>query len=235
MNPPFGLFPEKVKPYATIRYAEGQSDIAAAMVQRGSSWLNQAGFVGALTTRTLLVLPTFDEWRINETLVHNQLRTVADLGYGVLDEAMVEAAAYVLTGLNSNTATFICCLNYQEKESALLSKVKEACTEQCGGDVYLRTPNDFVAFPAAVLAYWIPTHFAQQIISWPKLEAQGVSAKKGLNTSDDERLLRACWEVSSSVTGEGLRWVFIAKGGEWNRESSDVSLYLSEANCSHLA
>ena len=54
------------------------------------------GFLGAITSRTGFFLTSFKKWR-EEILLHEARPTVfADLGYGVLDFAMVETAAYCL-------------------------------------------------------------------------------------------------------------------------------------------
>jgi hypothetical protein len=52
--------------------------------------------LGAITSRTGFFLTSFKKWR-EEILLQEATPTVfADLGYGVLDSAMVETAAYCL-------------------------------------------------------------------------------------------------------------------------------------------
>ena len=57
--------------------------------------------LGAITSRTGFFLTSFKKWR-EEILLHEARPTVfADLGYGVLDSAMVETAAYCLQRMNT--------------------------------------------------------------------------------------------------------------------------------------
>ena len=52
--------------------------------------------LGAITSRTGFFLTSFQRWREDVVLGEARPTVVADLGYGVMDEAMVEAAAYAL-------------------------------------------------------------------------------------------------------------------------------------------
>jgi hypothetical protein len=66
------------------------------MVERGLELLRRGGRVGAITSRTCFFLSSFQRWREEVVLGIAQPEVMADLGYGVMDDAMVEAAAYVL-------------------------------------------------------------------------------------------------------------------------------------------
>ena len=52
--------------------------------------------LGAITSRTGFFLSSFQEWREEILLKEAPPVVFADLGYGVLDSAMVEVAAYCL-------------------------------------------------------------------------------------------------------------------------------------------
>jgi hypothetical protein len=58
--------------------------------------LRPGGRLGAITSRTCFFLSSFEKWRESILLAIAPPVVVADLGHGVMDEAMVEAAAYVL-------------------------------------------------------------------------------------------------------------------------------------------
>ena len=66
------------------------------MVERGVELLRAGGRIGAITSRTCLFLSSFQKWREQVVLGIAKPEVVADLGHGVMDDAMVEAAAYVL-------------------------------------------------------------------------------------------------------------------------------------------
>jgi hypothetical protein len=52
--------------------------------------------LGAITSRTGFFLSSFQKWREAILLQEARPTVFADLGYGVLDTAMVETAAYCL-------------------------------------------------------------------------------------------------------------------------------------------
>ena len=63
-----------------------------------SFWF-RAGMLGAITSRTGFFLSSFQKWREEIILKEAPPVVFADLGYGVLDGAMVEVAAYCLERL----------------------------------------------------------------------------------------------------------------------------------------
>ena len=96
MNPPFGAASKGWKATFEQTYPRTKNDLYAAFVERGLDLLHAGGLLGAITSRTGFFLTSFQKWR--EELIFSVARptVVADLGYGVLDTAMVETAAYVL-------------------------------------------------------------------------------------------------------------------------------------------
>ncbi len=96
MNPPFGAAAERGKRYIDETYPRTKNDLYAAFVERGLEWLHPRGMLGAITSRTGFFLGSFQRWREEILLKEARPAVVADLGYGVLDTAMVETAAYVL-------------------------------------------------------------------------------------------------------------------------------------------
>jgi hypothetical protein len=96
MNPPFGAPSLGSKDYITRAYPRTKNDLYAAFVERGLELLGNCGMLGAITSRTGFFLKSFQQWREDVLLKDGRVIALADLGYGVLDTAMVETAAYVL-------------------------------------------------------------------------------------------------------------------------------------------
>jgi Eco57I restriction-modification methylase len=96
MNPPFGFLSLGVKSELSRNYPHSRIDLLAIFVERGASLLRPSGRLGAITSRTCFFLSSFTEWRQKVVLGETRPEVVADLGYGVMDDAAVEAAAYVL-------------------------------------------------------------------------------------------------------------------------------------------
>lgn len=96
MNPPFGDASKPSKEYIDNVYPRTKNDIFAAFIERGIEQLHPRGKLGAITSRTGFFLSSFQKWREEILLKEAPPTVVADLGYGVLDTAMVEVAAYCL-------------------------------------------------------------------------------------------------------------------------------------------
>ena len=96
MNPPFGEASKPSKPLIEASYPRTKNDVYAAFVERGLQLLSTGGMLGAITSRTGFFLSSFQKWREEILLKEAQPTVFADLGYGVLDTAMVETAAYCL-------------------------------------------------------------------------------------------------------------------------------------------
>lgn len=96
MNPPFGAASLAAKKEFETAYPRTKNDIYAAFVERGIELLHPRGMLGAITSRTGFFLSSFQKWREEILLKEAPPIVFADLGHGVLDQAMVEVAAYCL-------------------------------------------------------------------------------------------------------------------------------------------
>ena len=96
MNPPFGALAANTKDELAAAYPRGKSDLMAVFVERGLELLHLGGRLGAITSRSCFFLSSFQAWRAQVVLETARPEVMTDLGHGVMDEAAVEAAAYVL-------------------------------------------------------------------------------------------------------------------------------------------
>jgi hypothetical protein len=96
MNPPFGALSDGAKENLSKTYRNSKNDLLAVFVDRGLDLLRVHGKLGAITSRTGFFLSSFGKWRAKVVLEIGKPEVVADLGLGVMDAALVEAAAYVL-------------------------------------------------------------------------------------------------------------------------------------------
>lgn len=100
MNPPYGSFVdrERVRKFVDTAYPLTKNNIYAAFIDRATQLVENEGYVGALVSSTFVNLKTFEKLRTEILLKRNPLLVMLDLGYGILDDATVEAAALVLKG-----------------------------------------------------------------------------------------------------------------------------------------
>lgn len=98
MNPPYGPFVPMVKEFVKAAYPLTSNDIYAAFIDRGTQLTEAEGYVGALVSATFMKAVSFEKLRTEVLLKRNPLVTLLDLGFGILDDATVEAAALVVHG-----------------------------------------------------------------------------------------------------------------------------------------
>jgi len=98
MNPPYGAFVPRTKEFVKAAYPLTANDIYAAFIDRATQLTEPEGYVGALVSATFVNLTTFEKLRTEILLKRNPLIIMLDLGFGILDDATVEAAAIVLRG-----------------------------------------------------------------------------------------------------------------------------------------
>jgi hypothetical protein len=96
MNPPFGALASNTKEQLSKAYPLSKNDLVSIFVERGLELIRPSGRIGAITSRTCFFLTSYQKWREQLVLGVAKPEVMADLGHGVMDDAMVEAAAYVL-------------------------------------------------------------------------------------------------------------------------------------------
>jgi hypothetical protein len=247
MNPPFGDGSKLAKSLIEKHYPRTKNDVYAAFVERGLNLLVSGGMLGAITSRTGFFLSSFQKWR-EEILLHEAQPTVfADLGYGVLDTAMVETAAYCLSKQSGNARTTFFRLLHVDDKQAALQRERAAP----GSLTFGVEPSQFRLVPGSPFAYWVSDRIRRLFRELPPFESEGRTVRVGLQTSDDFRFVRCWWEVDPAKildgrhgpnwrddlrafqdwcrqrTFAGKRWVPFAKGGEYSPFYADLHLVVN--------
>lgn len=211
MNPPFGAGSTRAKKEFEKAYPRTKNDVYAAFVERAIELLCSRGRVGAITSRTGFFLASFQRWREDVLLKEAPPIVVADLGYGVMDSALVSAAAYCLEkaapGDYARKAVFLKAVDVLDKESLLRTGHH---TSGISFEIYTES---FLSLPRSPFAYWAPKRIFSVFQEYGAFEQDGRTAKQGLATGSDERFLRAWWEVAPTHLNESHAWVPLVKGG----------------------
>ncbi|MBC8432683.1 MAG: BREX-1 system adenine-specific DNA-methyltransferase PglX [Desulfobacterales bacterium] len=213
MNPPFGLSPKSVFGYFKEAYPDTYVDLYACSVTRGRA-LAPFGYVGAITSRAFLTTKKLIRWRTNEVVKYIQV--LLDLGLGVMDDAFVEACAYVLS--ENESATFM-AFNRRDTvaKAALPDDLKSP-------DSYVVDRTNIKSLPSAKILYSVSPRIHAILRTKNVFEPDIGTAREGLRTFDDYRFLRLKWEVPPVCIGANRIWEPLAKGGEFARYYSDLSL-----------
>lgn len=240
MNPPFGDPVSSTKPYLKAAYPWiPTNDLFAAFVGRGLELCASGGYVGAITPRSGMFLKTFEKWR-QHAMADNKLVVLADLGYGVMEQALVEAAAYVVEAERpgpEHRPRFIRLLKDTNRPAGLRDAIKAARANKADPRLYQVPLTELTSVPGAPIAYWMSPSIRRLFSDYPPLEGHGAQVRQGLATGDDFRFVRAFWEVdpariarSREETKQGKRWVPFAKGGEYSPYWADIHLVVDWEN-----
>jgi hypothetical protein len=212
-NPPFGESTDAANDFLKRFYPTSHGDLATCFIEAGCLLLHTNGLLGTITTRTIFLLAQSSKFRSTVLDGGRRMRIVADLGYGVLDGATVETAAYVVSATSVDEGTWIRLVKEADKAELLRNPPTEL--------TYRVRPRIFQYFPKVPFSYWVPAGILQAFARLPAFEGKDRWVRCGMGTLDDFRFVRCWWEVSSSRLHEqsdhvdvSRPWVTYAKAGE---------------------
>ncbi len=211
MNPPFGEFSKPYKMYSRITYPNSYNDILGAFVERWIHSLSQFGRLGAITSRTCFFLNSFTDWREKVILTEAALTVVADLGQGIMDNAMVEAAAYILERSHQKSMIpFIRAITEVDREKIILDGIGAIKSGSSERHLFFTRQNTFRKLANAPFVYWADSEDLDCFTALPTFEPEVAEVRQGLATGDDARFVRSVWEVSPKDT----QFVYYPTNGE---------------------
>ena len=253
MNPPFGAASVGSKGYIDGSYPRTKNDLYATFVERMLEVLHEKGFIGIISSRTGFFLSSFTRWREEILMQESSLHTVADFGFGVL-EAMVETAAYTIEKVPSTGRKAVFFRLLKEDVGGKGEALLEAIKDKDSGKRFVVKLDSFSLVPNSPFSYWVSDRLRYKFKEFPPFEGDGGAVQHGLSTKDDFRFMRLNWEVSPNKvlrttlkewtnlkernydnirhyfvekTFTGVKWVNLAKGGEYSPYYSDIHLVVN--------
>jgi len=223
MNPPFGLGSKASEKYLNSKYVgSGSSEVCASFYSRVLEWLNGRGFFGAISSRTFFYLYSLKDWRCEQAFPLSTLHYWIDLGQGILDDAVNETAAYIVSKgrLKNHVSLFGMYHREQDKQAAIAAFVSN------GPRNYARRLSDFEKLPDKPLCYWVSNSFVKNLGHFKIFGVDIADVQMGLAPRDEFRFSRLWWEVDPNEIGVEREWLPYAKGGELSPYYSDVELLL---------
>jgi hypothetical protein len=227
MNPPFGESSNGAKEYINKEFPESKDDIYAVFIERCLKITRPGGLIGAITNKTGFFLQTFERWRSLITTRPRNLETAVDLGFGVLDAAMVETMMYTIS-LNECSrealTDFIRLTHESSKAEALRKTIKSlSAGANLLASYWRRRCSDFKEIPGNPICYWVSDSFARLFRDLSPFHPKHGHIYQGIATGDNFRFLRCRWEVPFSELASG-NWNTYVKGGASKLWLSDLPL-----------
>ncbi|EBX6302552.1 BREX-1 system adenine-specific DNA-methyltransferase PglX [Salmonella enterica subsp. enterica serovar Enugu] len=196
-NPPYmggkGMNGE-LKEFAKNNFPDSKSDLFAMFIERGFCWLKDAGFNSMVTMQSWMFLSSFENMR--ENILNNYtIETMVHMGNGVMKiafgtNATVFRNSYIPTYQGSFSYTDNDDINDNGHPKEFPVKNERLKTAAA---------YDFKKITGVPIAYWIPENLRDLFLTSASL-GEISPAKKGLITSDNDRFLRAWYEVNIDRT-----------------------------------
>lgn len=156
MNPPFGEFPEKCEEIFDKAFPLTSNDLYGMFYERTLQWLTNGGKVGAITNRTWLGLPTFENLRSKVFCVAGAVEVAADLGSFVLEAQVETLAAVIGSDATAETPAFwVRLLKTRRKEETLLEAIEAIRQEMLHSTCFISKASRFADMPKCVYGYWM--------------------------------------------------------------------------------
>ena len=225
MNPPFGESTTRTRSLIKTQFPTSAKDIFQAFVSRATELLVPFGRAGVLSARTGFFMGNSESWR-RDVIWNNELEVFTDLGLGVLDDALVEAAAYCLvanTGGSRRSPYVTRHLETRNKQKELVDSIRTFRESGQLPQSGFAPPIDVIRkLPSGVFAYWAPASFLARFLKSGAFQDVVAPVRQGLATANDFRFVRLRWEVPNSSLGK--RWHLFSKGGEYSPPFDDIHL-----------
>jgi hypothetical protein len=211
MNPPFGDPSLALRALVKTYCGKGTVNLLTAFVVR-SLQLAPLGVLGALTDSTWLRKADYESLR-DFLCTQRQLPSViADLGWGVLDDANVAACAFVIPdrAICKSMLAFSHVTSGPQHRASLLhrsvdSLLSTGASHTTQSDtVFLRPWHFFDTFPNRALAFDTPEALVAAFVTWQPVSAYALP-RRGYTPGDTFRFFRCWWEVPTQEMG-GKWW-----------------------------
>ena len=219
MNPPFGA------PTASGVSAldhDAANNLYSAFVIR--AFQQCTGFIGAITDRTFFVQDSFKRYRFRLLSATWSLRLAVDLGWGVLDTADVQVAAYVLSNQGGSQHLFLDLREVADKSDTLATILTDVTVSR----VRVLTESHFRHLPNRVFAYSLPQVIFDLFVRDKSL-SDIATLPRGLGSNKAFRTYRVWFEVPQGSIGAKKRWRTLSNGGDFSpffREDAGVADWL---------
>jgi len=190
MNPPFGDPTPRQVPFLKEQFPQTRFDLSACFVERSLQLLQEGGWIGAITSRSLYFLIRFEEFRRKILFGKSNLEFFVDLGLGVLD-AFIDTSLIVTTNDIGRQQEFLISFGLTElndKAEELRGAVDFAIdTHNLGKVTFIRRAEHFSRLPTVSLSYWCSDQIALLLRPSNNLEQAGIETCVGLQSDDDTK------------------------------------------------
>ncbi len=223
-NPPYqGTAKMADSAYVSAQYKLGKADLYAAFLLRGLELVRPGGVSAMLTMRNWMFIKQYAALR-EHLLERYDLRGLGDFDRGAFEDVPDEVVSVVVSlfrrGEASGASVALCPTPRDDnsRDAARTSRKRAATLCQVGR--YEFDPAALRVVPEWPLVYWWDRVTSDLFSRFPTL-ADTSPAKQGMATSNNQRFLRAVWELPSRPEMDWAPYIKGAAGQAWFDASPD--------------
>ena len=204
------------------RAFDGMPDLFAAFTRRSLELCKRDGLIAFVALSNWMFLSSFAP--VRELLLEGQIVLLADLGKGAFRHAskLIQTAMVVASPTRRPNTTALGARVGSRDEIAADQPERIAAALREPGCFRPFDPADFAHVEGAPFLFWIEPDLLRRYEALPKI-ADVARGAGGIATGDNERFVRAIWEVppaaaKAALRGEGTTHVPYLKGAsgrEW--------------------
>ena len=223
-NPPYmgsSGMNAKLSDYVKKFYPDSKSDLFAVFIEHGNEMVKRAGFNCMVTMQSWMFLSSFEKMRVNAL----QTKTITNLMH--MENMVMGIAFGTAVTVFQNVAVHGYKGTYNQIK---LQDIENDVPKQfpVSGNRFAQVSTDnFSKIPGKPLAYWVSNEMLRSFADFAPL-GDNYPICIGMRTGDDERFLRAWYEVpftkigigyksASEFTEQHRKWVPYNKGGEYRK------------------
>lgn len=225
MNPPYGDCTNAGMQYLKEQYPITKKDLYAAFVEKSLALSYSNGLIGALTSRSFMLLPSYEKYRESILISKTSILAGIEFDVGLLDEATVRPFAQVLLNgqeRKGKLAVFFGLRKERDWEKKFEVDLDDFLHSRPTQHIHLKKPNAFLSIPGSPFCYWVSDTLTRLFAENPPLDrdqarreevAKIATVTNGLQTGNDSQFLRFHWEVPNRELG--IRWKPYADAGSY--------------------
>ena len=223
-NPPYmggSGMNARLSDYVKKVYPDSKSDLFAVFIEHGNEMVKRAGFNCMVTMQSWMFLSSFEKMRVNAL----QTKTITNLMH--MENMVMGIAFGTAVTVFQNVAVHGYKGTYNQIK---LQDIENDVPKQfpVSGNRFAQVSTDnFSKIPGKPLAYWVSNEMLRSFADFAPL-GDNYPICIGMRTGDDERFLRAWYEVpftkigigyksASEFTEQHRKWVPYNKGGEYRK------------------
>ncbi|WP_335995395.1 BREX-1 system adenine-specific DNA-methyltransferase PglX [Acinetobacter pittii] len=216
-----------LKNYLKKNYQGYEKDLFSAFMIRDLQLTKQSGQLGFMSPFVWMFISSYENLRTH-FIDYATITSLIQLEYSGFDGATVPICTFTLAKahITGFTGSYVRLSDFRGSENQAPKTLEAIKNPDCGW-FFNAKPDEFKRIPGSPVAYWMPKNL-KNIFKDSKQLGDIAPVKKGLITSDNNRFLRAWYEVNIRKTNFGCdsrkssfacgaKWFPINSGGEFRK------------------